>query len=230
MFVLNSVVFRGVFFLYASSLSAGRSVAYLFVRLDDKQFCMRLASDSLDSARSLTLSLSQKILCVNVMKSTFQLKPFCVWKKAECLIDSQIFAALSVVVVVVCAVFPHCTTTKSERNRNELQAWIQHTDTAYTQIHSHTVMCSTHTSTKSITATITTTTTAVATAAAAVAIAVSCTLSLPYIEPFQWWIRRKPRFVPQDASIDSVSTIDNYIHSIECRALLTKKNWFDLPV
>ena len=51
---------------------------------------------SRDCPRALSLSLNlflcissnkQQFVCfscVNVMKSTFQLKPFCIWKKAEC--------------------------------------------------------------------------------------------------------------------------------------------------
>lgn len=38
--------------------------------------------------------------CVNVEKSTFQLKPFCMWKKAECLRYSPLLC-------VVCATFFH---------------------------------------------------------------------------------------------------------------------------
>lgn len=164
--------------------------------------CTRLVRDTA-RLRSLTLSLSQKFLCVNVMKSTFQLKPFCIWKKAECLFDSQIFAALSCCCCCCVRRFPPLYYHQEWTKQKRITGMNTSTQIQRAQIHAHIAMCATHTSTKSITAATTTTTVATA---AAMAIAVSCTLSLPYIEPFQWWIRRKLRFVPHVASIGSLST------------------------
>lgn len=132
---LNLVVFRGVFFLFASSLSAG-SLAYLFVWFGRQTILYaRLVRDSLDSALSLFLCLIN--FCVWMSWSQlFNWNRFVYGKKLN--VSSTLrYLPLSVVVVAVCAVFPHCTTTKSERNRIELQAWIQHTDTACTNTHAH---------------------------------------------------------------------------------------------
>lgn len=98
----NLVVFRGVLPL---CFAFGRSVG-----------TTTTTNNSLRAhGLSRSVSVSEIFVCecheVNFSTETF----LCMEKSWMCLFDSRYLP-----LVVVCAAFPHCTTTKSERNRNEL--------------------------------------------------------------------------------------------------------------